>query len=203
MAEGRRDKAAACPVVRLCGWSGSGKTTLGVGLLKELRRTGLSVGVVKHTASGFDLQGSKGRDSDRYLEAGAAAVVLCGPAGTALLLPATAAERRPAAEILPAAEDLSAALVVLAEAVPAALDLVLVEGFKGARGAGGAAIVVRDEGREPPPVAGRVIAQVTAGRRGPDSPARSPRGSSAVPTFDREDISAIARLVMGELGAGR
>ncbi len=61
------------PVIGICGYSGSGKTTLVEKLVRALRESGLSVGVVKHDAHGMDLD-REGKDTDRFFRAGAAVV---------------------------------------------------------------------------------------------------------------------------------
>jgi molybdopterin-guanine dinucleotide biosynthesis protein B len=64
--------------------SGSGKTTLIEKLLPILISRGLRVAVVKHASKGFDLD-KPGKDSWRFQEAGAEAVVLVGPDRLALI----------------------------------------------------------------------------------------------------------------------
>ncbi len=64
--------------------SGSGKTTLIEKIVPLLKAKGLRVAVVKHASKGFDLD-HPGKDSWRFREAGAEAVVLVGPGSLALL----------------------------------------------------------------------------------------------------------------------
>jgi len=71
-------------VIAVAGRSGAGKTTLIRRLIAELRRRGWSAAVVKHCGSGFNL-GGKDKDSSLYFRAGAEAVTLTGPKGTANL----------------------------------------------------------------------------------------------------------------------
>jgi molybdopterin-guanine dinucleotide biosynthesis protein B len=92
--------------------SGSGKTTLIEKVVRILRSRGLRVAVVKHASKGFELD-RPGKDSWRFREAGADAVLLVGPEGWAL-------QRRSA---VPPDEAEVAALVGDA-------DVVLREGFK-------------------------------------------------------------------------
>jgi len=67
------------PVIGFVGVQNSGKTTLATKVVAELTRRGLRVGVVKHTHHFFDLD-KKGKDSWKYTQAGAEAVVLAGDA---------------------------------------------------------------------------------------------------------------------------
>lgn len=63
--------------------SNSGKTTLIEQVVRILKARGLRVAVVKHASKGFDLD-RPGKDSWRFREAGADAVLLVGPEGVAL-----------------------------------------------------------------------------------------------------------------------
>ncbi len=67
------------PVIGFVGSRNSGKTTLASKVVAELHRRGLRIGVVKHTHHFFDLD-KKGKDSWKYTQAGADAVVLAGDA---------------------------------------------------------------------------------------------------------------------------
>lgn len=64
--------------------SNSGKTTLIEKVLRILKTQGRNVAVVKHASAGFELD-KPGKDSWRFQEAGADAVVLVGPGKLALL----------------------------------------------------------------------------------------------------------------------
>jgi molybdopterin-guanine dinucleotide biosynthesis protein B len=64
--------------------SNSGKTTLIEKVVRILKSRGLRVVVIKHAPSGFDLD-LRGKDSWRFQEAGADAVVLVGPDRMALM----------------------------------------------------------------------------------------------------------------------
>lgn len=97
----------------IAGYSGSGKTTLIERMLPRLLAQGLRVAVIKHTHHDFDVD-RPGKDSWRFREAGAAAVLLASDHRTALLT-----EHRAAS---PALDDL------LGQLPPC--DLVLVEGYK-------------------------------------------------------------------------
>jgi len=63
--------------------SNSGKTTLIEKVVRILKGRGLTVAVVKHASKGFELD-RPGKDSWRFREAGADAVLLIGPEGYAL-----------------------------------------------------------------------------------------------------------------------
>ncbi|OGW46493.1 MAG: molybdopterin-guanine dinucleotide biosynthesis protein B [Nitrospirae bacterium GWC2_57_9] len=64
--------------------SNSGKTTLIEKVVKALKGRGLRVAVIKHASKGFDLD-QPGKDSWRFRQAGADAVVLVGPGETAII----------------------------------------------------------------------------------------------------------------------
>ncbi len=63
------------PVVSFVGNSGSGKTTLLEGVVRELKRLGYRVAVVKHAPCGFDID-QPGKDSWRLTQAGSDVVVI-------------------------------------------------------------------------------------------------------------------------------
>jgi len=96
------------------GFSGSGKTTLLEKLVKELKRRGRTVAVIKRSSHHFDLS-PEGKDAQRYLAAGADGTVVLGPDRLALL-------RRVDAGSDPEAE---------AETYFRGMDYVLIEGGKG------------------------------------------------------------------------
>ena len=58
--------------------SGSGKTTLIEKVVRILKSRGLRVAIIKHASAGFDID-RQGKDSWRFQQAGADAVVLVGP----------------------------------------------------------------------------------------------------------------------------
>jgi molybdopterin-guanine dinucleotide biosynthesis protein B len=96
------------------GWSGVGKTTLVERLLSELRARGLRVGVVKHSSDTHPLHRAD-RDTDRFERGGAALVAFATPAGMQLTVK----------------EDPEKTLLHLLGRFADAVDLVLVEGWKG------------------------------------------------------------------------
>jgi molybdopterin-guanine dinucleotide biosynthesis protein B len=105
--------AHAPAVVAVVGASGAGKTSLLEQLLPALRARGLAVGAVKHASHGFEAD-RPGKDSQRLYGAGADAVALVSAAQIATFAPSA-----------PGGPRLADALAAL----PAGLDLVLVEGF--------------------------------------------------------------------------
>lgn len=105
--------------VGIAGFSGAGKTTLIERLLPALRARGLRVSVIKHAHHGFDID-RPGKDSWRHREAGAHEVLLAGDRRWVLMH-----EFRDAPPESAVSLD---ALVARLEPV----DLVLVEGFRGA-----------------------------------------------------------------------
>jgi molybdopterin-guanine dinucleotide biosynthesis protein B len=161
------------PVVAFSGPSGSGKTTLLERLLPALARRGIRAGAVKHSGHphSFDVPG---KDSDRLLRAGAAAVAVQGPTQLAWFGPPRPSGARALARLLPRC------------------DLVLAEGFKSERlprvevhrrAVGGAFLCARDRG---------VIAVVS------DEP--PPR---RLPTFAPDDVEGLADFLEARLRAGR
>jgi molybdopterin-guanine dinucleotide biosynthesis adapter protein len=96
--------------VALC--SNSGKTTLIEKIVPILKKRGLRVAVVKHASKGFDLD-KPGKDSWRFQQAGADAVVLAGPERVAIVR--TILREPSPDELVRAAGD---------------VDIVILEGFK-------------------------------------------------------------------------
>ena len=73
------EMAATIPIVSFVGRSGSGKTTLVEKLVRELRRRGYRLAVIKHHHHRdleFDVPG---KDSYRFAQAGADQIILAGP----------------------------------------------------------------------------------------------------------------------------
>jgi molybdopterin-guanine dinucleotide biosynthesis protein B len=91
--------------------SNSGKTTLIEKIIPLLKARGLRVAVVKHAHGGFEMD-RPGKDSWRFREAGADAVMLIGPDGLALT---KTLQAEPLAELDLLARD---------------VDIVIQEGFK-------------------------------------------------------------------------
>ncbi len=91
--------------------SNSGKTTLIEKIIPLLKARGLRVAVVKHAHAGFEMD-RPGKDSWRFREAGADAVMVIGPDGLALT---KTLQAEPIAELELLARD---------------ADIVIQEGFK-------------------------------------------------------------------------
>ena len=106
------------PLIGFAAWSGTGKTTLITALIPLLAARGLRVAVLKHAHHSVEFD-RPGKDSHRLRCAGAERVLVASARRWAMF-----AERREAREPELAAE--------LARLDPRDLDLVLVEGFKGA-----------------------------------------------------------------------
>jgi molybdopterin-guanine dinucleotide biosynthesis protein B len=82
--ENRLNKKPVCVYSFVAASSNSGKTTLIEKVVTILKSRGLRVAVVKHASAGFDLD-KPCKDSWRFQQAGADAVVLVGPGKLALL----------------------------------------------------------------------------------------------------------------------
>ncbi len=164
-------------VFGISGSSGSGKTTLLDRLIPHFVAAGLRVAGVKHTHHGFDPD-TPGKDSWRMREAGCANVVLVGARHLTLM------RHYPETEPSP---ELADALAVL----PAATDLVLVEGYK--RSSFPKLEVYRPALGRPPLWAGLpgVVAVAT------DEP-RTVAAATALPVLDLADLDAIAALVLAQ-----
>lgn len=103
-------------VFGVVGWKNCGKTGLVERLVTEFCARGLRVSTLKHAHHGFDVD-QPGRDSHRHRMAGASEVLVAGGQRWALM-----SELRGADE--PSLDDLLTRI--------APVDLVLVEGWKGA-----------------------------------------------------------------------
>lgn len=107
------------PVIGFCGAANSGKTTLVCGVVAELTRRGIKVGVIKHHGHGDALPpppGEEHKDTGRLAAAGACRVALAHAGGVRLNL-----------------LDLNGATPLeLARETMSGCDLVLLEGYKSA-----------------------------------------------------------------------
>ena len=72
------------PVVGFAAYSGTGKTTLIEKLLRSLKEKGLRVAVVKHNAHDFEMD-QEGKDSWRFIQAGADVMLISSTRKTALI----------------------------------------------------------------------------------------------------------------------
>jgi len=104
------------PLLGFVGFSGVGKTTLLVRLLPLLRARGLRIGVLKHAHHDFEID-TPGKDSYELRKAGASETLVASAWRWALMVENTAGAE-PDLETLLRRMDL------------AALDLILLEGFK-------------------------------------------------------------------------
>jgi molybdopterin-guanine dinucleotide biosynthesis adapter protein len=159
------------PIVVFSGPSGAGKTRLLTRLVPALRRRGLRVGALKHAGHPHSFD-RRGKDSERLVRAGAAAVAVGGPGGVAYFGP-PAAGARALARLLPP------------------VDLVVAEGFKSEalprvevhrREAGTEFLCARDR---------RVMAVVTD-----EVPPRQ------LPTFRADEVEALADFLCRRLRIG-
>jgi molybdopterin-guanine dinucleotide biosynthesis protein B len=108
--------AGTPPLLGFVGFSGAGKTTLLVQLLPLLRARGLRVGMLKHAHHDFDID-TPGKDSYALRKAGANEMLVASARRWALMVENDAGTE-PQLDVLLHRMDL------------AALDLILVEGFK-------------------------------------------------------------------------
>ncbi|MEA3406750.1 MAG: molybdopterin-guanine dinucleotide biosynthesis protein B [Chloroflexota bacterium] len=102
------------PVISVVGWHNVGKTGFVVALVEALKQRGLRVATIKHTRGSFDLD-QPGTDTWRHAQAGSDVVVISGQSKLAFI------ERRECELPL---DDIVARL-------PADIDLVITEGYKG------------------------------------------------------------------------
>ena len=167
-------------VIGVAGWKNSGKTGLVERLVAELSRQGLTVSTIKHAHHGFDVD-QAGTDSFRHRAAGSREVLVSSRRRWALMHENQNREQELAA--------------LLAKLEP--VDLVIVEGFKGAHipkietrrlGSGGEAMAPNDSNIV------AVASDIPADGRNP-------------PEFDLGDEKAIAAFIrrhfeIGEAGDG-
>ena len=66
------------PIISIVGKSNSGKTVLVEKLIKELKKRGYRIGIIKHAHHGFNID-KRGKDSWRHKKAGADTVVAVSP----------------------------------------------------------------------------------------------------------------------------
>lgn len=111
----KTSKPTVPPMVSFVAPSGTGKTTLLEGVIKTLTARGHRIGAVKHDAHRIELD-TKGKDSWRLREAGAAGTALVGKDQLAFF-----SEDGPVPD-----------LAQLAALLFADVDLILVEGFRSA-----------------------------------------------------------------------
>lgn len=154
------------PVVTIVGWHNVGKTLLIERLVAVLKARGYRVAIVKHSGSHFDLD-REGSDTWRFAQAGGDVIGLVGPHGLALM-------ERTGAE--PPLEE-------MLERLPADVDIVLVEGYKGR-----ALPKIDVRGSEPDRAIrgpGELLAVVAA----------EPQPGEDAPVFGPEEVEALADLL--------
>ncbi len=153
------------PIISIVGKSNSGKTVLVEKLIKELKKRGYRIGIIKHAHHGFNLD-KKGKDSWRHKEAGADTVVVVSPG------------------MLTMVKDHEDESIDAHKKYFMDMDLVITEGFKRERKP---KIEILRAARNSKPLCGdddSLIALVTDTDTTLD-----------VPTFGLEDIEALANLI--------
>ena len=164
------------PVLGFAGYSGSGKTTLAAGVVRALAEAGVRVAAVKHAHHSFDVD-RPGKDSYELRRAGAVQTLVASRHRWALVT-----EARPGRE--PRVDELVDRLDW------AAVDIVLVEGFKHAEfpkiavGRGDAPVLVDDP---------FVVAVATPGAGGAGGARANPR---ALPRLDLDRPDCVARFIV-------
>ena len=151
--------------------SNSGKTTLIEKLVRILKERGLRVAVVKHASKGFTVD-QPGKDSWRFREAGADAVMLAGSGEMALM-------KRMSGE--PDLADL--------EAMLKEFDVVIGEGFKKYKGNRIEVYRSGVSGEQPLCMTDRSFLALVS-----DVPV-----SVAIPRFDLNDAAAVADFITAKL----
>jgi len=161
-------------VIAVVGSSGSGKTRLIRRLVAEFKKRKSRPAVIKHCPHGFRAEAG-GKDSLRFIRAGAAAAAVVGPGGRAVM-------RREASS-----PDLfQAAAAMFLEA-----DVVLIEG--GSRAPGLKKIEVRRKGIPAKPVgpAEDIVAFISESRFDSDKPVFRPSDISRIAGFISREASIV------------
>ena len=109
-------KNAQIPILGFAAYSGTGKTTLLTKLIPLLKKSGLRVGLIKHSHHNFEID-KPGKDSFRLREAGASPVMLVSSHRRAIITEFSKIHEPRLDEQLNALDQ-------------SELDLILVEGFK-------------------------------------------------------------------------
>ncbi|MDF0643342.1 MAG: molybdopterin-guanine dinucleotide biosynthesis protein B [Nitrospira sp.] len=157
----------AAPIVCFVGKSNSGKTTFIERIIPELVRAGYKIATVKHAGHGFDLD-TEGKDSWRHKQAGASSVIILSKGSMAMFA------------------DVSDQLTVedvRGRFLNESYDLVLAEGWK--HEGHPKIVIVREQIGEIPISQEGLLAVVS------DKPV-----DVGVPTFDLNDISGVAALII-------
>lgn len=154
------------PIISVVGKSGAGKTTFLEKLVRELKRRGIRVAVIKHDTHGFDID-KPGKDTWRMAQAGSDAVVISSPFKMALI-------KTVDHDMTP--DEIAAYL-------DGDVDLILTEGYK--RGAKPKIEISRSEvSRELLCTEDELVALVT-----------DQQFNMAVPQFGLEDVEGVASLL--------
>jgi molybdopterin-guanine dinucleotide biosynthesis protein B len=144
-------------------------------VIEHLSGSGLRVGALKHSSHGFQMD-REGKDTYRFREAGAYAVGIASSTERAVI----------------ATTDEPTSLADLAATLPAALDIVVVEGYKAE---GAPKIEVHRRGQalmSVPAQAANLIAVVTEDVAAfSDSGPTDADWSEQIPVFDRDDVAGI------------
>ena len=151
----------------IAGYSGGGKTTLIEKLIPVLKSRGIKVAVVKHDAHGFQMD-HEGKDTYRFSAAGADRVMISSAASGFAEIDKSP---RSLEEMLRGIDD---------------MDIVIVEGYKGADIPKMYVMTERNEYREPDDMA-KAEAIIT------DAPKRFE--SSGKTVFDIDDVCSIADFI--------
>jgi len=159
---------AEIPVIAFAGYSGSGKTTLIEKLLGIFSRRGISTAVIKHDAHGLKFD-TEGKDSDRFMQAGAGCSLVNGPGQTAVFISR------------PLSLEESVALI-------RDVDLIIIEGYKNC-GYPQIGICRRDNGKGFTAELSRFRAIACD-----EAPENSP-----VPVFSLNDSEGIADLIIRDI----
>ena len=151
--------------------SNSGKTTLIEKVVRILKERGMRVAVIKHASKGFDID-RPGKDSWRFREAGADAVMLVGPDSMALMKKMP--RKRYFAELVAMVND---------------FDVVIGEGFKTDKGNRIEVFRSGVSGEQPLCMKDQSFLALVS-----DVPV-----SVAIPRFDLNDAAAVADFITAKL----
>lgn len=161
-------------VYGIVGWKNSGKTTLVERLVIEITGRGFSVSTVKHAHHTFDVD-HEGKDSYRHRSAGAREVLLASRNRWALMHETREEAEPPLSELL---KKLSP------------VDLVLIEGYK--RDDHAKVEAHRAETKQGLLADGDTTVKAVA--------TNHPIDALKVPTFDLDNVPAIADFILREVG---
>lgn len=166
------------PVLGFCAVSGTGKTTLLKRLIPELCAR-CAVGVIKHAHHNFDTD-QPGKDSYELRKAGARQMLVSSARRRALITELADGEAEPGLDRL------------IAELDGAALDLILVEGFKREAFP---KIELRRGATDAPPICARDPHVIALACDRPDAP---PAGVPSIPILNLNDAGAVAHFILTE-----